>query len=184
MNGVTLRHARAEDARAIARVRVDSWRTTYRGLVPQRYLDAMTVEASEALWTRVLEAPPARLGIYVGEREGTVVGFAAGNMLGEPKLGFDAELTAVYLIPEAQRAGLGRRLVATVASTQRGFGATGLIAWVIAGNSGARAFYEALGGRLLVEQPFEWDGMELVEAAYGFADLRELMAAGGLAALN
>jgi len=46
---------------------------------------------------------------------------------------------------------------------------------VIAGNKLARAFYEQLGGALLVEQPFEWDGMPLVEAGYGFADIDALI---------
>lgn len=184
MSGITIRRALPRDARAIAEVRVGSWRATYRGIIPQGYLDAMTVDASEALWMRVLEAPPARLGVFVAEREGGVVGFAAGNMLDEPKRGFDAELTAIYLVPAVQRAGLGRRLVATVAAAQREYGAAGLITWVIAGNKTARAFYEALGAQLLVEQAFEWDGAELVEVGYGFTDLQELIAAGGLAALH
>jgi hypothetical protein len=52
-----------------------------------------------------------------------------------------------------------------------------MIVWVIAGNKGGRAFYEALGGELVVEQPFAWDGMDLVEAGYVFRDLAALLAA-------
>ncbi len=48
---------------------------------------------------------------------------------------------------------------------------------MIAGNRVARAFYEGLGATLLVEQPFEWDGMALVEAGYGFRDIDRLVAA-------
>jgi hypothetical protein len=50
---------------------------------------------------------------------------------------------------------------------------------VIAGNKGARAFYERLGAELLVEQPFQWDGMDLVEVGYGWRDLGALAAAVG-----
>ena len=49
--------------------------------------------------------------------------------------------------------------------------------WVIAGNKAARAFYEHLGAELLIEQPFQWDGMDLVEAGYGWRDLDALAAA-------
>jgi hypothetical protein len=35
---VTIRRAVREDARAIARVHVDSWRTTYRGIVPEEHI--------------------------------------------------------------------------------------------------------------------------------------------------
>ena len=46
-----------------------------------------------------------------------------------------------------------------------------------AGNKSARAFYEPLGATLLIEQPFQWDGMDLVEAGYGWRDLDALTAA-------
>ena len=40
----------------------------------------------------------------------------------------------------------------------------------------------ALGAQLLIEQPFTWDGMDLVEAGYGFADLPALIEAVGTGA--
>jgi GNAT superfamily N-acetyltransferase len=171
---LVVRRADAGDAPAIARVRIDSWRTTYRGLIPDAYLDAMQVEASTAIWDRVLTAGPNTTSVFVAERGGDVVGFACGTQLGVPKHGYDSELAAVYLRREFQRAGLGRSLVGAVAGAQRAHGATGLLTWVIAGNKGARAFYEALGGKLVVEQAFQWDGMDLVEAGYGWHDLPAL----------
>jgi GNAT superfamily N-acetyltransferase len=100
-------------------------------------------------------------------------------MLAKRRHGLDAELTALYLIGGAQRAGIGRRLVAAVAAAQRAHGANGLIVWVISGNKAARAFYERLAAELLVEQPFTWDGMDLVEVGYGWRDLSALIAGGG-----
>ena len=99
-------------------------------------------------------------------------------MLPEPKLGFDAELAAVYLRREYQRAGpraAGSSAPSPTRSAQHG--AHGLIVWVIAGNKAARAISTtALGAELLVEQPFQWDGMDLVEAGYGWRDLPALAA--------
>lgn len=174
----TIRLATPHDATAIAQVRVIAWRTTYRGMIPAAYLDAMKVEDSAALWERILTASPNTTNTFVAEAAGLVAGFASGLMLPEPRLGFDAELSAVYLEREYQRQGVGRRLVARVAAAQQAHGATGLIVWVIAGNKLARAFYESLGAELLLEQPFEWDGMDLVEAGYGWRDLAALAAAG------
>ncbi len=175
---ITIRRAAPQDAPAIARVRVDSWRTTYRGLVPDAYLDGMQLDASIEMWARVLSAGASTASVFVAEDAGEVVGFAAGNMLPEPKHGLNAELSAIYLRREFQRAGLGRRLVCAVARAQRAHGATGLIVWIIAGNKAARAFYERMGAALLIEQPFEWDGMPLTEAGYGFTDLDALVADG------
>ena len=176
MPSLAIRPATPADAPAIATVRVDSWRATYRGLIPDAYLDGMKVEASTALWDRVLNAGPNRTSVFVAVHDDVVIGFAAGNPLAEPRHGADSELSAVYLRPEFQHAGVGHRLVGAVVDAQRAQGATAMIVWVIAGNKPARRFYEALGGELVAEQPFQWDGMDLVEAAYVFRDLAALAA--------
>jgi GNAT superfamily N-acetyltransferase len=178
-SGILLRSAAPRDAEAIARVRIDGWRTAYRGLVPAAYLDGMQVDANTALWDRILSAGPNSASVFVTVRGDEVVGFAAGNKLGEPRYGLDAELTAVYLRREFQRVGIGRRLIAAVVDAQRAYGATGMIVWLLAANKPARAFYEALSAELLIEQAFQWDGMDLLEAAYGWRDLTALAAACG-----
>jgi len=183
MSAITIRPATPADAAAIAEVRVNAWRTTYKGMIPAAYLAAMKVEDSAVLWEKILAAGPNATSVFVAANEDGIVGFASGNMLAEPKHGLDAELSAVYLVQAAQRAGVGQRLVAAVAAAQRAHGATGLIAWVIAGNKAARAFYEKLGAELLIEQPFSWDGMDLIEAGYGWRNLDALAAAADLAGL-
>jgi len=177
VTAATIRRAEPGDARAIAEVRIGAWRSTYRGMIPDAYLDAMKVEDSEALWRRVLGAAPNTTSVFVAVDDGRVVGFASGMMLGAPRFGLDAELNAIYVQAGHQRTGIGRRLVQAVVGAQRAVGATGVLTWVIAQNREARKFYEVLGGELLVEQPFQWDGMDLVEAGYGWRDLDALTAA-------
>jgi GNAT superfamily N-acetyltransferase len=175
-SSIVIRPALAEDAEAIARVRVDSWRETYRGMIPQAYLDAMQLETSRAMWEKVLAAGSPAVGVFVAERGTEIIGFSSGNRLAQPKHGFDSELSAIYIRREFQHAGIGRRLVAQIARSQRALGASGLIVWVIAGNKAARTFYERLGAELVIEQPFQWDGMDLVEAGYGWRNLDALTA--------
>jgi GNAT superfamily N-acetyltransferase len=174
---VTIRGALPQDAGGIARVRVDSWRATYRGMIPDAYLDAMKVADSEALWQRVLSAGPNRTCTHIADRAGEVVGFASALTLPELRFDLDAELSAIYVRADCQRTGIGRQLVQGVVLAQRDQGATGFLTWVIAQNRGARTFYEALGAELLVEQPFQWDGMDLIEAGYGWRDLDALIRA-------
>jgi GNAT superfamily N-acetyltransferase len=173
----TIRRAVPGDARAIATVRIDAWRTTYAGIVPAAYLAAMSVDDNAAQWHRILAAGPNTTSIFVADDGGEIAGFSCGNMLPEQKHGFDAELTAIYLRRDRQRAGLGRRLVGAVAAAQREHGATGLLTWVFAANRDARAFYERLGAELVLEQPFQWDGLDLVEAGYGWRQIDPLLAA-------
>jgi ribosomal protein S18 acetylase RimI-like enzyme len=176
LSSLVIRPAHAGDAEAIARVRVDSWRETYRGMIPQAYLDAMQLETSRAMWEKILTAGSPAVSVFVAERGVEIIGFSSGNMLARPKHGFDAELSAIYIRREFHGAGIGRRLVAEIAVSQCALGARGLIVWVIAGNKAARAFYERLGAKLVIEQPFQWDGMDLVEAGYGWRNLDALTA--------
>jgi hypothetical protein len=47
MEPAHLREARQQDAGAIAHVHVDSWRTSYRGIVPEGFLTGMSYEGFE-----------------------------------------------------------------------------------------------------------------------------------------
>lgn len=176
---VSLRRATVDDAQAIAAVRVESWQANYRGMIPDNYLDEMRIEDSMLQWRQILQAMAQaadRICVYVAESDGHIIGFASGMMLPDRKLGMQAELTAVYLRPAWQRSGIGRRMVQKVARTLQAQGAESLLVWVISGNSIARNFYEELGGVLLIEQAFSWDGMDLMEVGYGWRDLSVLMA--------
>lgn len=124
-----------------------------------------------------MSADTGKTTVFVAERNGDVIGFSAGHMLEEPKFGIDAELSAIYLRNDAQRIGIGRRLVRMVADAHQAMGATGLLVWVLAENKAARAFYEQLGAELLIEQSFTWDALDLVEAGYGWRDLDALVIA-------
>lgn len=169
----SVRRATVADAGTIAEVRIDSWRATYRGILPVDYLDAMKVEESTALWARILSAASDAACVFVAEIDGEIVGFAAGMTLSAPKLGFDSELTAIYLLPSVQRAGIGRRLVAHVAATLASAGANNMLVWVLSQNDVARQFYTRLGAELLKEQAFSWDeGLDLQETGYGWRTIR------------
>jgi ribosomal protein S18 acetylase RimI-like enzyme len=171
-----VRPATLQDASAIAKVRVDSWRATYRGMIPDTYLDAMSLEDSVTLWERILSAPEgSNRSVFVAETQTGVIGFAAGMMLDEEKFGMNAELTGIYLQPQAQRAGVGRRMLRAVAEECAARGASGMLVWVISGNQGARKFYEKLGAEHLIEQPFTWDGLDLRETGYGWRNLPHLI---------
>lgn len=176
---VSLRRATVADAEAIAKVRIESWLASYRGIIPDSYLDGMKLEESVAHWRTILEALAVageRICVFVAESEGQVIGFVSGMLLPEPKLGMQAELTAIYLRPAWQRSGIGRRMLQKVARVFQAQGVNSLLAWVISDNAAARNFYEDLGGALLREQDFNWDGLELKEAGYGWTDLSVLMA--------
>ncbi len=76
---VTIREAVPADAPAIARVHVDVWRTTYRGIVPDDYPRTLPYKDRESMWTRVLTATDSQVVFVAEDEHGEVIGFANGG---------------------------------------------------------------------------------------------------------
>ncbi len=166
-----IRPAETADAAAVARVHVDSWRTTYRGIVPDEFLAGLSYAHRQAAWERHLAEPSASRCVYVAENDdGEVVGYANGGpeRSGDPI--YRGELYAIYILEPWQHQGIGRALVVGIACwlVDHGFGS--MLVWVLAQNP-SRRFYEALGGSYVRTQTITIGGAQLEEVAYGWKDL-------------
>src|SRR5436190_1458451 len=102
-----VRPAAPSDAPSIARVHVESWRTTYDGLLPEDHLAALDVADYAGRWERSLSSPFARGAVFVAEEAVGIVGFASGGPErdGDPR--YEGELYAIYLLREFQGRGVG-----------------------------------------------------------------------------
>jgi L-amino acid N-acyltransferase YncA len=172
---VTIREATLDDAPGVAHVHVDTWRTTYRGMVADSYLDSLKYEDSAERWGRGLSNPERRGFAFVAENEaGEVVGFAAGGPQRSDVPGYDGELYAIYVLQDQQGKGIGRALAQAVARELLARGIRSMVVWVLTDNHPSRRFYESLGGVWLREQEFELDGLMLMETGYGWEDISGL----------
>ena len=169
-----IREARAVDAAAIARVHVDSWRTTYAGILPSDFLASLSYEEREQSWSRTLSAPDGRSFTCVAEDgEGRIVGFASGGREREGDPTYRGELYAIYVLAQCQRRGIGSRLTAAVVRRLVEQDIDSMLLWVLAGNP-SRGFYENLGARRIREKPAKVGGIEVIEVAYGWSNLQSL----------
>jgi ribosomal protein S18 acetylase RimI-like enzyme len=167
-----VRPADIEDATAIARVHVESWRTTYRGLLPDEFLNSLNVPRYTERWLRSLGDDAMR--VYVAEDEHEVVAFASGGRERAGEGTYAGELYAIYVLEKAQRQGHGRTLVRAVTGGLREMGLADMIVWVLRDNSPARAFYESLGGTYVRTQPVTIGSVVLPEVAYGWRSLEDV----------
>lgn len=143
-----IRPARLEDAAPLAAVHVRAWRWAYRGQMPDAFLDGLTVESREAMWSDALAGWDRAVRIWVAEEEdgGRPLGFCwtgpseDGNA--EPGA---MEVYALYLEPDAVGTGLGRELFAHAVDDLRERGVRSASLWVLATNGRARRFYERAG---------------------------------------
>ena len=167
-----IRSATITDAPAIARVHVSSWRSAYRGMLPDDFLASLSEINYAERWKRVIAEGTSK--VYVVEDEAAVVGFASGGRerAGEP--GYEGELYAIYVLDAAQRRGFGRELVRATVGGLREMSLADMIIWVLRDNQPARAFYERLGGVYVRAQPITIGAVTLEEVAYGWRRLDDV----------
>lgn len=163
-----IRKAVETDAAGIAKVHVDSWRTTYKEIVPDSFLKCLSVEEREKTWLKGIQEN----GVYVVENEKSeIVGFAIG---GKERTGkyerFDGELYAIYLLDNVQGGGWGRKLFEVIVGDIRNKGFDAMLIWALADNP-ACYFYEKLGGKKVDTAYIEIDGKKLKEVAFGWERL-------------
>jgi ribosomal protein S18 acetylase RimI-like enzyme len=155
-NDVVIRSATPDDAAAIARVHVASWKEAHAGVLPAEYLDTLGPESRLDEWTRILSE--GRGNTVVAEADGRTLGFASwGPSRDEDAEGGDLELYAIYLDPEAWGRGVARDLMRTVLADVSGGAPMSL--WVPATSERARHFYRRHG--------FHPDGIERIDEVGG-----------------
>lgn len=171
---LTVRAATVADARAIAAVHRDSWRSTYAGILPLAVIAREAGRRSEASWRKRLAVKHADSATWMAERGGHgVVGFASCGPSRAPLEGLGAEVYALYVLQAHQRRGVGRELMRACARHFARRGIFGMYLWVLKANR-ARFFYEALGGQEIAAKTERLGQHEYAEIAYGWHDLTAL----------
>ena len=123
-------------------VNCTSWQEAYRGIVGDRYLDTMTVEATTA---RARQFPENTL---VAKDKQKVVGFAVFGPSRDEDLMDAGEVVAIYVLSEYYGRKIGYRLMNEVISRLSEYNT--IFLWVLEKNERAIRFYHKYG--------FEFDG--------------------------
>jgi GNAT superfamily N-acetyltransferase len=166
---VTVRAMTEAEIEDVAAIRVGGWQTAYAGILPQSYLDAMTVEAdAERRRKRFAESDGSVTDLVAVDDRGRVVGWAcAGPVRGGGAPTTTGELYALYVRPGLTGSGIGRTLIEAAHAHALARGYDLLQLWVLDGNTGARRFYERAGyapdGAVEV---YDYDGVTVPEVRY------------------
>lgn len=166
-----IREAGIDDAPAIARVTVDTWKTSYRGIVDDEYLDELSYEEREKGWK---EFPWKDSFVFVAEDdEHNITGFAAAGPERESDPVYQGELYAIYVHPSKQNKGIGGRLFHSAAAKFKQYGVKSLKLWTFS-DSPYRKFYEGRGGQTVETKIFEMEGFQGKIVAYGWPDITKI----------
>jgi ribosomal protein S18 acetylase RimI-like enzyme len=174
---IRIRRARRDDAAAIGRVHVETWQSTYVGLLPDTLLASMSDVRQSAWWSHALADPAQAKGIFVADDEEMgVIGFGSCGPVRDPPEYLDGterrvgEVYTLYVEPDFQNRGLGRRLLDAMFRQLRAEGCDTAVLWMLADNP-TRFFYEGMGGALCGHRVDTMAGRDVEEVAYAWRDL-------------
>ena len=173
---MSVRTATPDDADAIERVRTDTWRHAYRGLLPDHVLDGLGYDGARRREFMARARPD--LFVLVAEHDRAVIGYANGGPSRVPDATHPGELYAIYVLPSHQGHGHGAALIRASAREMVARGWRGMVLWVLRDNQPSRRFYEHMGGRHLRDRDTdrEIEGVTITEAGYAWDDVSALAA--------
>lgn len=182
MVSINYRKAKISDAPGIAKVLVDTWKSTYRGIISEKYLQRLSYRDKEENWRQRLENPTHGAIIYVAETDlHEIVGFALVTLekynpvltIPQPEM-FKGELCAIYVLKDFQHREIGTELVKLVIKYFKTNDVNSMNVWVLKENT-SRRFYEKLGGKYIGEQSIEIAGNNYIEIAYGWENIEDIV---------
>jgi len=169
-----IREAKREDLLSIANVQIDSNRSTYKGNMPDDYLNNLSPDQKAKEWEERLFINSNKELMYVAETsDGNIVAFASAS-LGRADDVFEREINSIYILKAFQRQGIGYLLIKAIISNFIEESVQSLIIWVLSENP-ARSFYEHLGGTIVGKRMIRRGDKELQQFAYGWHDISSIM---------
>jgi ribosomal protein S18 acetylase RimI-like enzyme len=160
-----IRLAKHTDAAAISGVFDVAWREAYRGIIPGVQLERMVLRRGPKWWGLALRRGRPLAVIDVDKK---IVGYAAYGRCRDATLPADGEVDELYLRPEYQGVGLGRRLFRAVLNDLRHRCGPRIVVWSLAENERSCTFYESMGGRRFREKAERIGETRLEKVAYLF----------------
>jgi len=152
-----LRLATPDDARSIAKLHAASWRTAYRGMYSDEYLDGPADKDRRKVWKKRFAAPADNQYVLLALEGDKLLGFVCA--FGDQHERWGTLVDNLHVRLDQQGQGLGRRLLAASALWSRTNYPDALFhLFVLDGNAKARRFYGHLGGEPVESRTIEPPG--------------------------
>lgn len=162
-------------AKEITHIFVQSWKSGYRGLVSDHYLDNLSEEELVNKWESWLDIVKPGFVAYVDDK---AVGFISCGPIRTRPPGdrgiiplYAAEVYAFYVHPDYWGQGLGKALLKQALESLKEQKTQSLLLWVIKKNKRALDFYEKYGGQRVGKVKKDIGGMQVEESAVGWRDI-------------
>lgn len=140
---VKIRKATLEDVEDISNIYALSWKSAYKGIVPQKYLDELKCDFWVSSFQNWINNSIFTTQL-IFENDMPIGCIAYGNAR-DDKFANWGEIVSIYLLPDYFRKGYGQKLLKTALIDMKTNGYKNCYLWVLKENSSARYFYESNG---------------------------------------
>ena len=162
---IEIRRAKSSDAESVASTHDEAWRTAYQGIIPGAELAKLISRRGPAWWESAIRKGSRVALLVFGDR---VAGYANYGRNRARSLTYDGEIYELYLRPEFQGLGFGRRLFTAARRDLAQSGLRSLVVWALSDNDPAVEFYRALGGRAIARSSERFGAKTLDKVAFGW----------------
>ncbi|PDY41503.1 GNAT family N-acetyltransferase [Bacillus wiedmannii] len=167
------RRAIKDDIRGIGKVHVDSWKTTYKGIFADEFLENITYEQREKQWENIFQQEDKSKYRFVAETsDETIIGFIDGGVERSGAYNCDGELYAIYLLQEYQGMKIGQKLFQSLLSACINNDMQSLLVWVVTNNP-SKNFYEKFNPEKIDTKFLE--RVQVEETAYCWRDINNII---------
>ena len=170
---MNIRKAKFEDAASISKVHVDSWRTTYKGIIPDDFLNNLSYEKRTETWKENI-AEEDNYVVVAENNEGQIIGFADAWKRETNVVKNSGDLTSIYLLEQYQGQGIGKKLFKELFGHFKQLGYEKIFVEVLEENK-TRYFYEYYGAKLIKEVQIKIGGKILNELIYEWDNIDEVL---------
>ncbi len=162
---IEIRRAKVSDAEAIASTHDEAWRAAYQGIIPGNELSKLINRRGPDWWGSAIRKGSRITILQFGEH---IAGYANYGRNRARSLFYDGEVYELYLRPEYQGLGFGRRLFSAARKDLVQSGLKSLVVWALSDNEPAVEFYRALGGRPVARSSERFGTKTLDKVAYAW----------------
>ncbi|HLE12816.1 MAG TPA: GNAT family N-acetyltransferase [Bacteriovoracaceae bacterium] len=166
---IEIRPAKSSDAESCAKIHMQSWEETYRGIMPDSILNSVKFESRLKMWGKIISEP--NIFTFVAEVKGEgIVGYCSGGKNRSSLFPGHGEISGIYLLKKYQGMGIGVALFNRGMRHLTSLGFSKMALWVLTENK-TRQFYEKLGGTPGPCQDVPVEGTVLKEISYVWNDI-------------
>jgi len=162
---IEIRRAKPSDAVAVAETHDDAWRVAYQGVIPSIELEKLINRRGPEWWDSAIRKGSRISILAFGDN---VAGYANYGRNRARSLFYDGEIYELYLRPEYQGLGFGRRLFTAVRRDLVQSGLKSLVVWALSDNDPAVEFYRALGGKAIARSSERFGDRSLDKVAFAW----------------